>query len=174
MKKHIRALGAAVLLLAVTAGAQTPPTPAHQRLSYFVGHWKTEGVVHAGPFSPGGAFSSDDHAEWMDGEFFVVTRAASTTPQGRQFQLSVLGYDAQQQVYTFSAFNNAGVRTTATGTVDGDTWTWVSADTIGGQTIRLRHTITMASPSAYTFRFDLSTDGATWSTFIDGKTTKTD
>jgi hypothetical protein len=43
-------------------------------------------------------------------------------PTGNQLQLSILGYDARQKTCTFDSFNNAGVRTSATGTLDGDTW----------------------------------------------------
>ena len=107
-------------LLASSAAAQgrppaPQPGPEHQRLGYFVGNWRTEGEVKPGPFSTGGRFISTDRVEWLDGRFFVVERATSTLPTGNQIQLSVIGWDARQKVYTFNSFNSAGIRTWASG-----------------------------------------------------------
>lgn len=161
--------------LASSVAAQgRPPAPQrgpeHQRLGYFVGNWQTEGEVKPGPFSTGGRFISTDRVEWLDGRFFVVERATSTLPAGNQIQLSLIGWDARQKVYTFDSFNSAGIRTSATGVIVGDTWTWSTSDTFG--TLRIRHVITMVSPSTFTFTFQTSVDGVTWSPFIEGRSTK--
>ena len=84
-----RPIVAAVLLAGSTAFAQVarqPPrrSPELERLAYFVGHWNTDAEMKAGPYSPGGPFTSDDHTEWMTGGFFVTTRAESSTPNGQQ------------------------------------------------------------------------------------------
>jgi hypothetical protein len=167
-----------LVVLASTTGAQNAPpvgrAPEYEKLTYFVGNWKTDGEIKPGPYSPGGTFVSNDHAEWMDGGRFVIGRAMSTTPNGKQFQLSILGYDARRKAYTFNSFNSAGIQTSALGTLNDQTWTWTSVETVGAQTLHSKHTITMLSPSAYTARFEISTDGVTWSSFMEGRVTKVD
>lgn len=170
--KTLVAMAAIVSTVALSAQDRTAPTrgdAAVERLSVFVGHWHTDAEMKPGPFGPGGAFTSDDQLAWMDGRRFVVGEAHSTTPFGKQFQLTILGYDTRQQVYTFSAFNSGGVRTAATGQVAGDTWTWTSPDNA------IRQTITIVSSTRYTFVSEISMDnGSTWLPFVAGQVRKTD
>jgi len=56
--------------------------------------------------------------------------------------------------------------------VDGDTWTWTNDEKMGGQTIHGRFTVKILTPSSYSFKFEVSSDGATWSTVMEGKATK--
>ncbi len=43
---------------------------------------------------------------------------------------------------------------------------------MGAQTMKGRLTIKVLSAAAYNFRFEVSTDGTTWSTLMEGKDTK--
>jgi hypothetical protein len=43
---------------------------------------------------------------------------------------------------------------------------------MGGQAIKGKFTMKEVSPTEYTFKFELSTDGATWTTAVEGKSTK--
>jgi len=65
-----------------------------------------------------------------------------------------------------------GEATQSTGTVDGDTWTWTSEENMGGQLMKGRYSMKVLSPTEYTFKFELSKDGTTWTTAMDGKATK--
>ncbi len=148
------------------------PGPELKKLEYFTGNWKTDAEMKPSQYIPGGKFTATDHGEWLAGDFFVVTHSDYTSPLGKGVQLSVLGYDAAEKVYTFNSYSGAGVHTSASGTLDGDTWTFVSNDKMGGQTIGSRHIIKILSQNEYSFRFEMSYDGATWSPVIEGKATR--
>ena len=41
-------------------------SPELHRLAYFVGNWTTDATFAPGTFGAGGAFTSNDHDEWME------------------------------------------------------------------------------------------------------------
>jgi hypothetical protein len=120
----------------------------------------------------GGAATGSSTCHWVEGNFFVSCKDESTTPMGRMAGLGVLGWNAAKKVYTWSGFNNMGQAETAAGTLAGSTWTFNGQHDIGGKTMKTRYTVVETSPTSYTFQFEASTDGATWTTVIDGKVTK--
>jgi hypothetical protein len=87
-------------------------------------------------------------------------------------ELAVMGYDSDRKIYTYRAFNNMGQADEATGTVDGDTWTWSSDEHFGPTTMKGRFTMKVLSPTSYTIKYELSPDGKDWNTFMEGKATK--
>jgi hypothetical protein len=165
-----------VMLAAVSVHAQTgPPSPAPElkKVELMAGDWTTEGTVNPGPGMPGGKFSSSAHAEWMEGNFFLVEHSDVDMPgMGKMKELSVLGYDSDRKVYTYSAYNSMGQAEQSTGTVDGDTWTWLSDEHFDGVTMKGRFTMKVLSPTAYNMKFELSQDGKEWMTAMEGKATK--
>ena len=69
-------VGLMALMVANVALAQGPPPmpkagPEQQRLRYFVGQWKHEGEMKAGPWGPGGKFTSTETASML-GDFFLT------------------------------------------------------------------------------------------------------
>ena len=167
----------AFVLFAVSAWAQMAPTPGPElkKLDYFVGSWSTEGTIQPGPWGNGGKFTANDKTEWMNGNFFVVGHSDFKMPPelgGDGTETSVMGYDTDQNTYTFDAFNSQGRHESSKGTLSGDTWTWTSSANYGGQEIKQRLTIKVASPTSYTMKFEVSTDGTNWTTFMDAKSTK--
>ncbi|HEX4439604.1 MAG TPA: DUF1579 family protein [Thermoanaerobaculia bacterium] len=166
------ALFAGRILVAAPEPAATPPSPEVQKLSYFVGEWTSESDIHPGPMGSGGKATGTSKCRWLDGNYFVSCQDESSTPMGRMSGLGVLGYDKAKRVYTWSGFNNMGQAQVATGTVSGNTWTFASQDDVGGKTMKTRYTLVETSPTAYTFKFEASTDGMTWTPVIDGTVTK--
>ena len=173
-----KAIFAAVMvLLSLTAWAQMGEKPGAEvkKLDYFVGSWTNEATISPGPWGNGGKFTSTETGEWMEGNFFVVTHSDFKMPQelgGDGKEMSVMGYDTQQNTYLSEGFNSQGQHESAKGTVSGDTWTWTSEANYGGQDIKQRMTIKVLSPTSFTMKFEVSTDGTTWMTFMEGKATK--
>jgi len=162
-------------LLSIAAFAQPPvkkPGPEHKKLDYFTGTWTSEGDSKPGPMGPGGKMTMTQDAKWMDGGFFVVIRSEYKTPEGDGTGISFLGYDPQDKVYTYDELNSQGEPVHAKGTVDGDTWTWTSDMKMGPQTAKGRFTEKILSPTSYTFKFEMSSDGTKWDTAMEGKATK--
>ena len=67
---------------------------------------------------------------------------------------------------------NGDVKVEYKGTVDGDTWTWLSDEHMGGMAMKGRFTMKVLSPTSYNMKFELSQDGTNWTTAMEGKATK--
>ncbi len=168
----------ALLLVAAAStmyAQMSPPTPAPElkKLDFLAGDWTSEGTMKAGPDMPGGKFTMTTHAEWLDGNFFLIEHNhGDMGPMGKITELSALGYDTDRKLYTYNAFNNTGQAESATGTLNGDTWTWLSDEHFNGMTMKGRFTMKVLSPTSYEMKYELSQDGTNWTTGMEGKATK--
>ena len=178
MMKRVSTVVFAVLLLSTMfALAQNPPQmpkpgPEQKNLGYFVGVWQTTGDMKPGPMGPGGKFSGMDHIEWMPGGFFMVSHTTGSSSMGKETGLAIYGYDADKKVYTYDEFNSRGEVVHATGTYDGKVWAWSADLNMGGNTVKTHFILTETSPTAYTYKFEMSQDGNNWATVMDGGAAK--
>jgi hypothetical protein len=166
-----------LVLIAVSAWAQMggQPGPELKKLDYFVGTWTTEGTIAQGPWGTGGKFSATGTSEWMPGNFFLQSHSEVKMPPevgGETKDLTVMGFDTQQNVYTHDAFGSQGRHESSKGTLAGDTWTWNSSANYGGMDIQQKMTIKTLTPTSYSVKFEISMDGKTWMPFMEGKATK--
>jgi hypothetical protein len=179
-KKRVLLVFSGVVAAAqISAVAQAPPGPPkpgpeHQRLSYFVGKWVTEGEVKPGPIGPGGKISSNDTCEWFDGRFSVVCRGDGKMPSGPAKNLGILSYSTEEKVYTYYGIDNSPMTMmqAARGSVKGDTWTYTDEGMMGGQKIKSRVTIKELSPTAYTFKMEMAGPDGKWAPVMESKSTK--
>jgi hypothetical protein len=148
------------------------PGPELKRLGYFVGKWHGEGEMKPGPFGPGGKFTESEDVTWMPGGFFLIINADEHSPMGDGKALMIMGYDSEKKQYTFSAFNSIGQNEVATGAVDGNAWTWLSDSVMGGRAVKTRFIMKELSPTSYTTKFEMSSEGGPWTTIMEGTTTK--
>jgi hypothetical protein len=152
--------------------APTPP-PELKKLDYFAGMWRATGDLKPGPMGPGGKFSEVVHSEWMQGRFFLVEHTTVSGVMGHVVEVAYLGYNAADKNYTYDAFNSFGEAEHAKGNVEGDTWTWTSNENMGGKPMKGRFTITVASKTSYTFKFEIAPEGGSdYTTVLEGKATK--
>jgi hypothetical protein len=177
MKTRFAVLACMALLLGIALSArvqmETPkPAPQLKKLDYFVGTWASESEIKPGPMGSGGKFTGTNHVQWMDGAFFLVTHSEFDGAMGKGTETAYMGYDSSDKMYTYDSFNTLGEADHAKGNVDGDTWTWQSETRVGAQTMKGRLTIKVLSATAYNFKFEMSPDGATWNTVLEGKDTK--
>jgi len=176
MKRISIAVLLTFLLVTLLAQAQMPmPTPAPElkKLDFMVGTWSTTADLKPGPIGPGGKVTGSSHVEWMAGNFFLASHGSFSGDMGKGTEVAYMGYDSDQKMYTYNSFNSMGEHDVAAGTVDGDTWNWHSDENMGGQKFKGRYTMKILSPTAYTFKFEISPDGSAWTTVMDGKATKT-
>lgn len=178
MKRTSEAVLLFCVILMTTAAMQAqmgPPTPAPElkKLDFMVGNWSAEGTMTMGPGTPTSKWTTNTHAEWMQGNFFLVENSdMDLGPMGKGKEVAYLGYDPERKMYTYRAFNSMGEAEDSTGNVDGDTWTWTSDEHMNGMTMKGRFTMKVLSPTSYTMKFELSQDGTTWTTAMEGKATK--
>jgi Protein of unknown function (DUF1579) len=166
----------AILTLSSVYAQMGPPTPAPElkKMEFMAGDWTATGTMTAGPpGTPSSNFTLTSHAQWMEGNFFLVEHSdMDLGPMGKAKEISVMGYDPDRKVYTYNSFSSMGEVESATGTVDGDTWTWTSTEHMNGMTMKGRYTMKVISPTSYTMKFELSQDGTKWMTGMEGKATK--
>lgn len=165
----------AAVLIAISAKAQMEmpkPAPELKKLDYFVGSWTLEGDMKPGPMGPGGKFTGSETDEWMEGGFFVKAHEEFKIPMGNGAAEAFMGYDTNDKTYTYHSFSTSGEAEAATGKFEGNTWTWNSEEHMGAQTMKGRYTATVLSPTSYAFKFEVSPDGSSWATVMDGTATK--
>lgn len=158
------------------AAAQAPqPGPEHQRLGFFVGKWTVEGEMKPGPMGPGGKMTSSDTCEWFDGRFSVICRSEGTGPFGPSKNLGILGYSAEEKVYTYYGVDNTNMTMASVpkGTVQGDTWTYTDESMMGGQKMKSRVIIKELSPSRYSFTMDVQGPDGKWLPLMESTSAKT-
>src|SRR5262245_31743251 len=165
MKQALAIALLSVFVCAALVAAQGPPpkpTPAPElkKLDYFVGTWKSTGELKPSPMGPGGKFTSTERNEWMPGHFFLVTHGDASGVIGHVIETAYFGYNAEDKNYTYDAFNSMGEAEHFKGNVEGDTWTWSSTEKMGGQTMKARFILTVASPTSYTFKFEIAPENS--------------
>ena len=163
-----------IMVCGAVAAAQMPqprqPGAEEKNLAYFSGTWTLDGNLKA--MGPNGKFIETEHNEFLAGGFYLISHSEGTSPMGKDVQLAIFGYDPEKKVYTYASYTNMGQAEHATGTFDGKTWTWSSELSMGGQTAKTHFIITEVSPTAYDFKFEISQDGNSWTSMMDGKATK--
>jgi len=171
--------GSVIFLLAGAAAAEQaagPPRPSaeHQKLGYFVGNWKSEGVVKENPFMPAGKMTGADRCEWFEGGFAVVCSSEGSGPMGPMKGLGIMGYNAEEKVYVYYGLDNSGMimTTVPRGTVTGADWVYEDESTMGGKQIKSRYALTQTSPTEYTFRWQMADDKGAWVTLMEGVSRK--
>lgn len=170
--KTIAIICAGWLVLAVAAAAQTEmpkPGPEHKKLDMFAGSWTLEGDMKPSAMGPGGKTTENEKCEWMEGGFFLVCHTDFKTTMGNGSGISIMGYSTDDKAYTYREFNSWGEFDDSKGSVDGDTWTWINDEKMGGMTMKGRFTMKVTSPASYNFTYEMSPDGTKWSTVMDGK-----
>lgn len=163
------------LILAGAAVAQTEmpkPGPEHKKLDMFAGTWTLEGEMKPTAMGPGGKATENEKCEWMEGGFFLVCRMDFKSSMGDGAGITIMGYSSDDKSYSYREFNSWGEFTDSKGSVDGDTWTWINEEKMGGTMMKGRFTMKITSPAAYNFSYEMSPDGTKWTMVMDGKATK--
>ena len=172
----IRSSVALILICGFTALslAQAPPEPPkpgpeHKKLEYFLGTWNVESEIKANGYVPAGKTVSTETYTLGPGGFYVESRA-----EGGQLptRFGFMAYDSHAKLYTTFYASSAGLVGGGTGTVDGNTWTWMLEDKFAGKAIKGRTTITILSPTQYTIKYEMADEKGGYTTIVEGKATK--
>ena len=170
----------ATLLWAATASAQNgppalpTPDPELKKLDYFVGTWKSESIMHQpGADGVGIHMSGVDHVRWMPGHFFLIIDSTETSKLFHASATGYMGYSPDDKRYTMDVFNSFGEAEHAKGAADTNTWTFTNRDAEATHAARDRYTITILSPTKYSYKFELQgKDSEPFTTIAEGTKTK--
>ncbi len=152
--------------------SQPTPSPQHQRMSYFAGNWKAEGMMKLSPNGNPAPFSLTETGEWVTDGFFLETRTKMNSPLGHINSVRVMGYNPENGLYTYNVYNSLGEHQMATGKLQDNTWTWTSEQKLNGVVTQARYTITTVTPDSYTFKQEVATPSGGWATVMEGKASR--
>ena len=177
MKRALKVALVTIFFFSQVVLAQAPqqppkPGPEHEWMGCMVGHSTGEADVKASPFGPAGKFTYTEDIEWFPGRFFLLMHWEMKDPKGEAKGLTVMGYNAEEKVYTLHSFDSRGQTSHSKGTVQGDTWTVTSEGKKGGKLVKSRYIKKGICQPSSSFKIEGSTEGGPWSTFMEG-TTKT-
>ena len=160
--------GFTALLLAQAPPAPPKPGPEHKKLEYFVGKWTVEGEIKANEFVRAGKIVSTETATFGPGGFYVESRNEGQLGT----RLAIIAYDSHAKVYTSYYASSVGLVGVGTGTVNGNTWTWMVEDKYAGKSIKGRTTVTILSSTEYTSKYEMADGKGGYTTILEGKATK--
>lgn len=169
----VAASGALLCGLLPAQSPQAPvPEPEARRLEYFAGTWDFRLEMKPSAFGSGGLVTGTDRNAMLPGSFFLVRRYETKSPVGEFRGLEVLGWDAAAKQYLEHGFDNRGQSHLYRGTVEGGTWTFTYDIPFEGRSMKGRIVLKELSPTLQSYRSDVSEDGKTWTTVLEGEMTK--
>ena len=95
-------------------------------MEYFLGTWNVETEIKANEYVPAGKGVTTETVTLGPGGFCVESRAEGQIPRTD----AIIAYDSDAKVYTSYYASSAGLVGTGTGTVNGNTWTWMVEDKV--------------------------------------------
>jgi hypothetical protein len=171
----IRLSVAVILICGFTALslAQAPPDgpkpgAEHKKLEYFVGTWKVETEIKANGYVPAGKGVTTETYTLDPGGYYLESRGEGQIPR----TVGIIAYDSHAKVYTTFYASSVGLVGTGTGTVNGNTWTWIIEDKLFGKAVKGRTTITISSASQYTSKYEMLDANGRYVTLSEGIATK--
>lgn len=165
------------LLLIASVSAQEPapapkPGPAHEKLAYFVAKWNIEGDIKPTAFGPAGKYRFTEICDGLPGKFAILGKDDGNMMGGEFHGLSILTCAQAQNSYSYFQTHNWGESDYSRGSVDGDTWTWVSEVTMNGQPIRTRYVLKCVSPEIASYDFEMAMGSEPLANDMTGKQTR--
>ena len=151
--------------------SQPKPSPELKKQDFFVGNWTLTGETKPTPFAPGAQkFQSTARFQWMPGEFFLVSNSYSG---GKWVELTVIGYDPNEKVFTRATFNASGKTEVWKGTADDNAWIWTKKEKVDGKPVTERLRINRTSQTSYSFKVEIEPEKGGSLTVVEGSGTKT-
>ena len=83
-----------------------------------------------------------------------------------------MSYDGARKAYTYYALSSLGDNIFVRGSLDGKVWTWLDEMTMDGKPMKIRATVTEESPTAYTFKLEVSMGAGPAMVIEEGRSTK--
>jgi len=137
-------------------------------LEYLLGKWTVEGEIKANEYVPAGKIVGTETATLGPGGFYIESLAEGQVPT----RLAIIAYDSHAKAYTSYYASSVGLVGVGTGTVEGNTWTWMVEDKYAGKAIKGRTTVTILSPTQYTSKYEMADGKGGYTTILEGKDTK--
>jgi hypothetical protein len=178
MRRAVLFVGLVVLVFAVSAWAQAQaqaPTPdlALNKFDFMVGHWTYEREYKAGPLGPAYKAAGEMTCKRILGGFFFQNQLTEKGPAGVSHSIEIIGYDPVNKNYFSNEYDDQGGTLSGPYIFSGNTLAYTGKIAAGGKSILVKGTMTIATDlTGLTEKCEISTDGNTWATWIEGRFTK--
>ena len=167
-------------LSAIGARAQATPAPPKPgpevtRLAVLVGRFRIEDELKAGflgPNSPAMKYSGIDDCSWTANGFAVICTATLHRGSVRYSETSFVYFDPTSKKYCYHAVDGSGGIEDKTGTVSGDTWTWLGQSTFGGKVYHTRYIMKFVSADSFEYTDESGESEDSMKVFVSGKETR--
>jgi hypothetical protein len=125
-----------------------------------------------GPDSPAMKFSGTEDCRWTAGGFAVTCDAALYRPGRKYLEASFVYYDPTSKTYRYHAVDSSGEIENKSGTVSGDTWTWLAESTIAGKAYHTRYIMKFVSKDSFEYTDESGESENSMKVFVSGKETR--
>jgi Protein of unknown function (DUF1579) len=162
----------APLALAQSSMAPPKPGPEVKKLGIMVGKFTNEGEMKAGamgPNSPAQKSTGSDDCRWAAGGFGVTCTSSVDMGGMKATEVALIYYDPTSKMYHYHSVDSAGDIDDATGTVNGDTWTWTGDMIQGGKTMHSRFTMKVASKDSFEYKVEAGDSESSMTEVMSGK-----
>jgi hypothetical protein len=177
MKRIVFAVGAIVLVFAVSIWAQTTapkPGPEINKFGIFSGHWTYAIEYKAGPLGPASKATGELTIKKILGGFFYQNQATEKGPAGVSQVMEIVGYEPVIKTLFSNEFHSDGTMFNGMYTSNGNVWTYTGKATVEGKPIAVKNVLTLAADMMTVMaKGEISTDGKTWIPWLEAKYTKT-
>jgi len=166
----------------VIAGDQsqtTPPKhgpgPEVQKLAVMVGRFTIEDELKAGvmgPNSPAMKYTGTDDCRWAADGFAVICTTVLHMGAKKYTDTSFVYYDPTAKIYEYHAVDSSGAIENKSGTVSGDTWTWLGDSTMFGKVYHTRFIMKFVSKDSFEYTDESGESESSMKVFVSGKETR--
>jgi uncharacterized protein DUF1579 len=158
-----------------TTPSKPSPGPEVEKLAVIVGRFTVEDELKAGvmgPNSPAMKYSGIDDCRWTAGGFAVICETALYGPGRKYSEASFAYYDPTSKTYRYHAVDSSGGVENKTGTVNGDTWTWLGESTFAGKLYHTRYIMKFVSKDSFEYTDESGESENSMKVFVSGKETR--
>ena len=150
----------AILLLSASPTLAQERSSELQWLDYMVGEWTDTGSGGTGTMT----------CKWVGDSFVQCENVDTDTSGNARPSLVVMGYNAEEEVYSVSIFGGDGHTFVGTGTAQDETLTWLGVSPGGSGKVRIINVL--ESQTAMTWTMEGSVKGGDWQVWAEGRTTR--
>ena len=158
-----------------TTSPKPGPGPEVEKLAVMIGRFTVEDELKAGvmgPNSPAMKYSGTDDCRWAAGGFAVICTAVLHMGARKYTETSFIYFDPTAKTYQYHAVDSSGEIENKSGTVSGDTWTWLGESTIAGKVYHTRYIMKFISKDSFEYTDESGESESSMKVFVSGKETR--
>jgi hypothetical protein len=158
-----------------TTPPKSGPDPEVEKLAVMVGRFTVEDELKAGvmgPNSPAMKYTGTDDCRWAARGFAVICTAVLHMGARKYTETSFIYYDPTAKTYRYHAVDSSREIENKSGTVSGDTWTWIGKSTMAGKVYHTRYIMKFVSKDSFEYTDETGESENSMKVFVSEKETR--